>query len=359
MNCESFFHPRSPCIFPSKLSLPQGSTYRIPPCSALTNMDCYATSMSDAGPSSHKYADFHALVYPQSISPRDDICTYLTGHGCNEATYKPIPISSSTHHHFSGMFDPDSFDDYCTNFFHPDTPSSASSASEVMTPISSRGETEFPAIASGGGDVDMDAFPGGQIHYDRGAASTPLDFSELLLATSKSTSGDAPVEWPELLATMCIEHPEAVQWFAEMGGFQHDLDQIQVAAPPHEHDPVMQSQIPTIYPHQPSDTLSDFMSSFDNPPSSSSVAPTSAPHSPYPLHPPSIPIPLHHPRPVRPIPQIPLKDLAAVALRLGKARGPRGSTESLSSLPLLCRPVADAVRYQRKPFSAADVNTDR
>jgi hypothetical protein len=281
-------------------------------------------------------------------------------HGCNDATYEPIPISSSSPPHFFGMFDPDSFDNYYTNF-HPDTPSSASSASEIMTPISSRAELEFPAIASGsGGDVDMDACLGDQILCDRSAAGIPLDFSEPLLETSKSASGDAPVDWPELLATMCVEHPEALQWFAEMGGFQQDFDHIHVDAPPHEHDLVMQSQFPAIYPHQHLHTLPDFMLSLNNPPSNSSAAPTSAPFPSYPSNPPSIPIPLHHPRPVRPIPQIPLKDLAAAAaLRLGKARGFRESTESLPSFPLLCRPVADAVRYQRKPFSATGYNVDR
>ena len=258
------------------------------------------------------------------------------------------------------MFDPDSIDNYYTNLFHPDTPSSASSASEIMTPISSRQEMEFPAVASGSGDVDMDPCLGDQILYDRGAADIPLDFSELLLETSKSISGDAPVDWPELLATMCIEHPEAVQWFAEMGGFQDDLDHIHVDAPPHKHDLVMQSQFPAIYPHRHHHTLPDFMLSLDNPLSNSSAVPTSAPLPFYPSNPPSIPIPLHHPRPVRPIPQIPLKNLAAAAaaLHLGNARGLQGSTESLPSFPLLCRPVADAVRYQRKPFSATGVNAD-
>jgi len=59
------------------------------------NMDYDANSMSAAGPSSHNYGDFHALVYPQSISPT---CTSLMDqhHGCDDATYEPIPISSSS-----------------------------------------------------------------------------------------------------------------------------------------------------------------------------------------------------------------------------------------------------------------------
>jgi hypothetical protein len=354
MNCESFLHPPSYCI-PNTQS--RRFTSRPPPFSALTNNMDYDDSTSS---SSHNYGDFYALAYPQAISPEDETCASLMDqhHGCNDATYEPIPISALSPPHFSGMFDPDSFDNYYTNFFHPDTPSSASSASEIMTPISSRGEIEFPAIASGsGGDVDMDACPGDQILYDRGAASIPLDFSELLLETSKSTSDDAPVDWPELLAAMCAEHPEAVQWFAEMGGFQHNFDHIHVDAPPHEHDFVMQSQFSTICPHRHHhNTLPDFMLSLNNPPSNSPAAPLPS----YPLNPPSIPIPLHHPRPVRPIPQIPLKDLAAAAaLRLEKSRGVRESTKCLPSFPLLCRPVADAVRYQRKPFSATGVNADR
>jgi hypothetical protein len=203
-------------------------------------------------------------------------------------------------------------------------------------------------------DVSLD----GHVVNGRDAADLPADFSELFLATStsKTTSDDAPVDWPQLLAIMCEEHPEAVQWFAEMGGFQPDFDQLQMAVPQNEHD-LTQSQFSAIYPHQQSITLSHFLPSFNNSSSISVAAPAATPASLRGST--ATSIPLHHPRPVRPIPQIPLRDLAAVALRLGKPRGPREPTDSLSSLPLLCQPVGDAVRYhQQKPFSGGEVYAD-
>lgn len=359
MNYESFFDPRSGCIAPLK----QGPTSHNPPFSALTNnMDYDATLMSGAGPSSYNHSDFHALTYPHDILPLNETCTYPMGehHSCRNATSKLVPSSSSTTIDFSGMFDPEFFDDYHTDFFHPDTPSSASSASEAMTPISSHGEMEFPAIASGSGvgaDGDMDVRLDGQVLYGHHNTGIPLDFFDSLLAMSKPTSDDAPVDWPQLLATMCDEHPEAVQWFAEMGGFQPDFDQIQMAAPQTERDiALMQSSFSSIYPHQHSDTLSDFVSSLSNSSSYSTAASAFTPQS---SDSPSIPIPLHHPRPVRPIPQIPLKDLAAIALRLGKPRGPQELSPDLSSFPLLCQPVGDAVRYQGRLFAASNANADR
>jgi len=207
-----------------------------------------------------------------------------------------------------------------------------------------------------GADGDMDVRLDGQVLYGHHNTGIPLDFFDSLLAMSKSTSDDLPVDWPQLLATMCNEHPEAVQWFAEMGGFQPDFDQIQMAAPQTERDILMQSQLPSIYPHQHPDTLSDFVSSLS---SNSTAVPAFASQSSSSLDSPSIPIPLHHPRPVRPIPQIPLKDLAAIALRLGKPRGPRELSPDLSSFPLLCQPVGDTVRYQGKPFAAISSNTGR
>jgi hypothetical protein len=353
MNCDSSLNPRSNWITSSKQAQPSSHTL---PFFALTNgMDYNATYTGGAGPSSYSYGDFHALVYPHDIPPEE--ITYIKDcqRSCDVATCNPAPTSSSTPH-FPGMFDPEFFDDYHTDFFHPDSPSSASSTSEATTPISSYGESEFLAIASGstdGGDVDMDASLGGHAIYGPDAADIPADFSDLFLAASKTTSDNAALNWPQLLAIMCNEHPEAVRWFAEMGGFQPEFDQIQMAAPQNEHAVFIQSQISAIYPQQHSDTLSNFV-----PPSSSisAATPVFAPHPSSLLDSPSLPVPLQHPRPVRPIPQIPLKDLAAVALRLGKPRGPRGLSENL---PLLCQPVGDAVRYQRKPLSAGGVNAGR
>jgi hypothetical protein len=330
MNCQTLFDP------------PQKSFSRTAPLSALTNnMNYNATSLSPAGPSSYNYADFHALSYPHTISPVDEpSTTFMEPHS------KPTPASSLSTLGMSGMFYPDTVDDYNTNIFYPDTPSSASSSSEVMTPMSSDGEMEFPAVVSGGsegGDVDMDAYLG----YD--AQSVPPAFSEFLLATSKSPVDEMPVDWPQLLATLCDEHPETVQWFARIGGFQSDLD----PAPQPEHDLLLQSQFSTIYPHQHYDTLSDFTTSLGNPSATPPQSHTHLASSPF-------PIPLHHPRPVRPIPQIPLKDLAAVALRFGKPqRNRRVSSESLTSFALLRRSEGDAGRYQRVPFAASDVNAER
>jgi len=352
MNYESFFNLPSEYSSPSKASLPESATSRTAPFSALTNNADYdATFMSSAGPSSHNHTDFHALPYPHNIAPMNETCTLLM-----EQHSKQIPVSSLSTLDVSGMFDLDIFNDYHTNFFHPDTPSSASSASEVMTPITSYGETELPTITSRNKedqDVDMDAHLGDQLHCDQ---VTP-HFSELPLAMSKSALDDTHVDWSQLLAAMCYEHPETVQWFAEMGGFQPDSDQMQMAVPQHELPPIQ--SLFSIYPHQHSNTLSDFMSSPSNLPPFVQATPVSASHSSSHSNTPSISIPLHHPRPVRPIPQIPLKDLAAVALRLGKPVVRRESTESLSSFTLLRQPGGDPVRSQRKPFSAGDVNTDR
>lgn len=191
---------------------------------------------------------------------------------------------------------------------------------------------------------------GGEMAYGDDATHIPLDFRDPLLAMFKSASDDLPVDWPQLLATLCNQHPEAVKWFTETGGFQPGSDHI--SQNEHEHDYLMQQQSPSIYPHQHSDTLSDFLSSFGD---SSSLSP-SASRSPSS----SAQIPLHQPQPVRPIPQIPLKDLAAAAaaLRLARPRGPREAHQTLSSLSLLCQPVDDSVRYQQKPLSAHSVNAD-
>lgn len=334
---------RSRYISPFKLFQPQESTSQTSPFSALTNnMDYNVTSVS--GPDSYDYPEFHALNYPHAILPLNQPRTYAMDEHCNcfNATSELAPSSSSA----IGMFDPEFFAAYHTDFFHSNTPSSASS-SEVMTPISfQEEEANVPAIASGtgvGADVDMDVSLNGQMH---------LDFSESLLAMSKATADDVPVDWPQLLATMCDEHPEAVRWFAEMGGFQSDFDQM--AAPRSELDVPMRSQSPSVYPHQHSHTLSNFIQSFNTSTSISSSASAFTPHSSSPLDS-SIPVPLHHPRPVRPIPQIPLKDLAAIAWRFGKPRG-RKLSQSLSSLPLLCQPVGDSIRYQSETFLA---NIDR
>jgi len=184
------------------------------------------------------------------------------------------------------------------------------------------------------------------MRYDYHSPGLPINYSDSLLAMSKAISDDASVDWPQLLAAMCDEHPDAVQWFAQMGGFQSDFDQIQMAAPQNGRNVSMHSQFSSIYPHQHSDTLSDFVSSFRKSSSISNDVPALTPQSFSSLDSICIPIPLHHPRPVRPIPHIPLKDLAAIALRLAKPRGPNEPSQSLSSFPLLCQPVGDSVRYQ-------------
>jgi hypothetical protein len=351
MSCD----PRSRCVPSFKLSLPQESSTQILPFSALTNnMDYHPTSIG-AGPSSYHYADFHALAYPHGIVPLKEASSYPMDEQHN-AISNPVPPSSLSTLDFAGMFDLEFFDNYHTDFFHCDTPSSASS-SEVMTPISSSEETEFVAIASGSGvgaDVAMDVHLDGPAPYGHHTAGIPIDFSDSLLMLSKTTSDGVPVDWPQLLATMCDEHPDAVRWFAEMGGFQSDSDQIQMAAPQNECDSSM--QFSSIYPHQHSDTLSDIMSSLSNSSSISNAVSGLTSQSSSPMNSSTGPIPLHHPRPVRPIPQIPLRDLAAIALRLGKPRGPRGPPQNLSSFPLLCQPVGDSVRYQHHSLSAGDAN---
>ena len=297
--------------------------------------------------------DFHPLDYPHNNLPLDESFTFAIDeiHGCNITT----PHSSSSSD-FSGMFDPDFFAHNHPDFLHPDTPSSASSTSEVLTPISDRGEIGSPVIGcrvEHDADVDMESSFGGQMVYGSNASHVPLDFRDPLLTMFKSTSDDLPVDWPQLLATLCDQHPEAVKWFAETGGFHPDFDQMPTSQ--NEHDYLMQQQSPSIYPHQHSDTLSDILSSSGD---LSSLSP-SASRLPSTLDP-SAQIPLHQPQPVRPIPQIPLKDLAAAAaaLRLTRPRGPREAHQTLSPLSLLCQPVDDSVRYQQKPLSACNVNAD-
>jgi hypothetical protein len=320
-------------------------------------MDYDATPMTGAGPSSYNYADFHPLDYPHNNLSLDESFTIAIDHdyGCNI-----IPPQSSSSSNFSGIFDPAFFDHNPPDFFHhPDTPSSASSSSnsEVLTPVSDRGEIQSPVIecrVAEGTDIDMESSFGAEVAYGDDATRVPLDFRDPLLTMFKSASDDLPDDWPQLLATLCDQHPEAVKWFTETGGFLPGFDPISEPQNEHEHerDYLMQQQSSPIYPHQHSDTLSDFLSSFGD---SSSLSP-SASRSPSS----STQIPLHQPQPVRPIPQIPLKDLAAAAaaLRLARPRGPREAHQTLSPLSLLCQPVDDSVRYQQKPFSAHNVNAD-
>lgn len=62
-------------------------------------------------------------------------------------------------------------------------------------------------------------------------------------------------------------------------------------------------------------------------------------------------LPILQPQPVRPIPPIPLDELASSAAEVDESVFPdegirRSRERSLSPLPLLCQPVSDAVRYQ-------------
>lgn len=69
-------------------------------------------------------------------------------------------------------------------------------------------------------------------------------------------------------------------------------------------------------------------------------------------------LPILQPQPIRPIPPIPLDELASSAAEVDESVFPDGGIHrprerSLSPLPLLCQPVSDAVRYQ---FSANSRN---
>ncbi|KAG1754808.1 uncharacterized protein EDB91DRAFT_253837 [Suillus paluster] len=62
-------------------------------------------------------------------------------------------------------------------------------------------------------------------------------------------------------------------------------------------------------------------------------------------------LPILQPQPIRPIPPIPLDELASSAAEVDESVFPdqgihRPRERSLSPLPLLCQPVSDAVRYQ-------------
>ncbi|KAG1774051.1 hypothetical protein EV702DRAFT_1048044 [Suillus placidus] len=66
---------------------------------------------------------------------------------------------------------------------------------------------------------------------------------------------------------------------------------------------------------------------------------------------PSTRLPILQPQPIRPIPPIPLDELASSAAEVDESVFPdkgirRPQEQSLSPLPLLCQPVSDAVRYQ-------------
>lgn len=333
MNCQTTSTRRSLRRSASS-SKASHSQRHIRPFAALTNtMDCNA----DAGPDSYHYVDFHPLNYPHNNLPLDESFNIPQdeNHNCN---FNP-PHSSSA---FSDIFDSASFDYIPPDFFHSGTPS-ASSNSEVLTPVSDRGEFSSPGVncrVAESAGIDMESYFRGEMTYGDDA-SIPLDFREPLLTNSKSASDDVPVDWAQLLATLCEQYPEAVQWFTETGGFHPGLAQI--PAPQNEHDYLMQPQSSSLYPH--SDAFLNFLSSFTD---SSTLSP-SAPRSPAPF----TEIPLHQPQPVRPIPQIPLKDLmAAAALRLARPQGPRDAHQTLSPLSILLQPVDDSVRYQQKPFLA-------
>jgi len=90
---------------------------------------------------------------------------------------------------------------------------------KIMTPISSRAELEFPAIASGsGGDVDMDACLG-----DRFSVIVAPRAS-LLISPSRfwrhpNRFGRCARRLARTSGHHVRRHPEAVQWFAKWAAF--------------------------------------------------------------------------------------------------------------------------------------------
>lgn len=307
-------------------------------------MDFNASSTSGAGPSSCPGV-FHPLNYPD-ITSLDDTSVYPICEDDDNSIFISGPTDSASTSTFdvSGMFDPDYFPDYHTNFLYPNTPSTASSNSELSTPLSPYGNIDFPGIDSGDkddADMDIEQYLRGVFSDD--ATNAFPDYSDPLFTSSKPSSDEPSADWAQLLAALCDENPEAVQWFAEMGGFEGGSDQTDTSNPPDDNITLLQPPSSMMIPDQHSDALSPiFQASSSLPPLATLIKSSSAV--------PSIPVPLHQPQPVRPIPQIPLKDLAAAAaaMRLAKPRGPRNAHQTISSLSLLCQPVADAVRYQRK-----------
>lgn len=334
MNFTSLNSP-SPRLFHCKPSLIKSlPTCHTPPFFALMDCDAGSGSGSGSGPSSCSYADFYPLQYPHNVLTQEDTCI---NYACNNAASSSSPTFDAP-----DMSAPDFFADSHVDFLHPGTPSSASSGSGLMTPVSTRGATRFPAIASGsdeGGDDDMDGV--GK------PAGIPVDFHNPLLTTDKSDSDEPHVDWPQLLAALYSEHPETARWFAQTRTFQQGSDSKIPPPPQDEHGFLMQQEPSSpsslIYPQQHSDTLAEFLASLDDPTSYLSPTLVSSSLSSDLL---SEFIPLHQPQPVRPIPHLKLKELAAAALRLARPRGPR-EANTLSSMSLLCQSVDDSIRYQR------------
>lgn len=266
----------------------------------------------------------------------------------NDFISKSNTSSPSSTFDASGMFDQDFFASHHTNIIYPDTPSSASS-SELSTPTSSSGRIDFACISFGNGDgvdVDMDQCFGGELLAADGTTGTPLDYPNHLLSALKSNYEELPVDWTQLLATLCDEHPEAVQWFAETGGFQVNSD-VHIPTSSDECNSLLQSQSTSTRPDSHSHMLSPILQDST---SLSTFASALASHLPSPSDITPTTIPLRQPQPVRPIPPIPLKALTAAAavMRPTKPRGPRPVEHSLTPDSLLCQPVEDAVRCQRR-----------
>lgn len=298
-------------------------TKRLPPCRTPLSMYSDATSSrgSGSGPSSCSYTDFHPLQYPHVVLSQDN--TYTNNARNNAASASPIFDASD-------MSASDFFTDTPIEFLHPGTPSSASSGSGLMTPVSARGVTRNPAIANvdeeGEDRVTRSAEGGINGHH---LLAIPVDYSDSLLPREKSSAEEPIVDWPQLLAALYIEHPDTARWFAQT----RTSEPRSATAPPAESSSSSSPQdargvllreepssllSPLIYPQELPDTLAEFLASLDSPPSSF-LSPTFAAIS-FSEEAPSQSAPLHQPQPIRPIPQVMLQELAAAASHLPKFR---------------------------------------
>ncbi|KAF7969073.1 hypothetical protein HWV62_25846 [Athelia sp. TMB] len=278
----------------------------LPPsvCPTPHAMQSAATSRSGSGdPSSSSYTDFFPLQYPHDVLSQDNT---RTNSACNNAALTPSPIFDAP-----DMSASDFFADH-VEFPHPGTPSSASSGSGLMTPIYARGVAQNPAIASGDDEEAVGRSGERRIGGQELTATPP----------EKSDAEEPVVDWPQLLAALYIDNPDAARWFAQTrprsapaaASSSSPQDDRGVLLQLDEEPSSLLS--PLIYPQEHSDTLAEFLASLDDPTSFLSPAFAAAALD----DPSSDATPLHQPQPVRPIPQIKLHELAAAALRLGRPR---------------------------------------